>query len=404
MEQYTELLELDAETLSIDDDDYEEKLRKIASRFRGLGDALTTFIAEHGYTGELSDNTAKVKFLQEKFSAANIEQENRTVKRWLASDGNVNRQSAYTICFAFGLDVDEANQFFRRVWFERGFDCHTIEEAVYYFCIKNNLSYEKAQELITKIPTPQKSKAIPKQEALYTGTIVDYIDKLKDEEQLIQYIVDNLDDFRYHNVTAIQSIQDLWTGIAEGGLAAKEGALIARCWIDEDDEQYDDTYVSATSSSSTWTIFSQIIGLRNYQAKEYNRSITFALEESVLLPLRSSQDFPSRQNIDKLMRGEWGNYESVRKMLILLGFYDYWAKIIVNKGDLSYGASNDDAKRCLYTINSRLQKAGYPELYHGNPYDWIFIWSMNTDTPLYAFRYYMGEIFAINSEQKDNVN
>lgn len=52
MGQYTELLKWEAETLSPDDDDFEEKLREIAASFRGFGEALTAFIEEHGYIGD----------------------------------------------------------------------------------------------------------------------------------------------------------------------------------------------------------------------------------------------------------------------------------------------------------------------------------------------------------------
>lgn len=50
-------------------------------------------------------------------------------------------------------------------------------------------------------------------------------------------------------------------------------------------------------------------------------------------------------------------------------------------------------------INARLLDAGYPELYIGNPYDWLFMWALKDyDNPLFAFRYYMGEVFAEAAE------
>ena len=57
-----------------------------------------------------------------------------------------------------------------------------------------------------RIPVPKKVKAIPNREVLYTGTIIEYINDIDDKEKLIQYIIDNIDDFQYNNATAIKYI------------------------------------------------------------------------------------------------------------------------------------------------------------------------------------------------------
>ena len=433
MGQYTELHVMAAENLSPCDDDFEEKLLEIAASFRGFDDALTAFIKEHGYIGDLTDVSAKAKFLREKFKTANVKPP-RDVKRWFVPDPNIiKRETAYQICFAFGLSVGETNDFFRRVKFERDFDCHDRKEAVYYFCMRNGLSYSEAQEIIDRIPIPKKIKAVPNREVLYTGTIIEYIDSIDDKEKLIQYITDNIDDFQYNNATAIKYIQELWADISKtGGLAAKEGSIIAGCnrYKDEhkkegnvfdireaevvaehvrEQEQevkpYD--YVVADSDSSTWTIFSQIIGLRNYMENEYaikyDRRLTSILSQNALMPLNASYCFPSQHSIDGLLRGELHKNELIRKMLIFLVFYTYWAKIVIDKNDAFYLAKKSDSERCLDTINKRLLDAGYPELYAGNPYDWLFWWSLNDENPLEAFRYYMGEVFAVKEEQGNTV-
>lgn len=428
MSQYTELLNIEAETLSPDDDDFEEKLLEIAALFRGFDEALTAFIEEHGYAGDLTDVSAKATFLREKFKTANVESL-RDFKDLFVPNRTPSRKTAYQICFAFGLSVDETNDFFRRVQFERGFDCHDRKEAVYYFCMRNGLSYSEAQEIIDRIPIPKKIKAVPNREVLYTGTIIEYIDSIDDKEKLIQYITDNIDDFQYNNATAIKYIQELWDGISKtGGLAAKEGSIIAGCNRYKDEHKKDgnvsDTrdaedvaehvreqeqevkpydYVVADLDSSTWTIFSQIIGLRNYMENEYaikyDRRLTSVLSQNALMPLKASNCFPSQHSIDRLFRGELGDYETMRKMLIFLVFYTYWAKIVIDKNDAFYLVERSDCERCLDTINGRLLDAGYPELYAGNPYDWLFMWSLNDDeNPLEAFRFYMGEVFAVKEE------
>lgn len=429
--EYTKILNTHAETLSLEDDDYEESLFEIASLFRGLDKALTVFVEEHGYIGRLEDVPAKAKFLQEKFKLANIAPP-RDFKEWFVPNKKLARETSFKICFAFGLNIEETNDFFRRIQFERGFDCHSINEVVYYFCMKNGLSYTEAQEIIECIPVSKKAKTIPNREVLYTETIIEYINSIDDKEKLIEYIKENISDFQYNNATAIKSIQELWNEISKAdGLAVQEGLIIDRTQNrfedkrkksvndtrstevivaeirQQEQEVKPDDFVIAGTNASTWIIFSQIIGLDNYQENEYamkhDRSLKSVLSENKLMPLKADYCFPNRQNIDKLIRGDLvGDDEIIRKMLIFLVFYNYWAKLIISKNEALYQAEPLDAERCLCTINARLMEAGYPELYAGNPYDWMFMWALKDENPLEAFRYYMREVFDIKEKDTED--
>lgn len=401
MTQYTELLDKKTEELLLDDDNYEERLLEVATLFRGFDEAFTSFIKEHGYTGDLSDTPAKIEFLRDKFKAVHI----KLPRDLFVPNRKISRKTAFQICFALGLDVDETKDFFRCVQFEHGFDCHTINEAVYYFCMRKGFSYDEAQEMIHSIPIPKKMKKLPDCDVLYTGAIIENLNDIEDKEELIHYITENIDEFRYNNVTALKYIRDLWNDISkENGLAVQEGTVINSYNRFKNKQKQEDDYVIAKPHASTWTIFSQIMGLRNYQESEfsnkYDRSLTSVLSDNRLMPLKVEYCFPNRQNIDKLLREELvGKGEIIRKMLIFLVFYTYWAKRIIRKKRDSYIVEDNDFERCLDMINARLLGAGYPELYIGNPYDWLFMWALKDyDNPLFAFRYYMGEVFAEAAE------
>ncbi|MCC8153511.1 MAG: hypothetical protein LIP01_04440 [Tannerellaceae bacterium] len=105
MDHYTEFLRKQTETLSPDDEDYEIRLREIAESFCGFGEALSDFIADHGYTDALSDVDAKAKFIREKFKTVNIKSP-RDIKKWFVPKMKPNRETIFQICFAFGLGVD----------------------------------------------------------------------------------------------------------------------------------------------------------------------------------------------------------------------------------------------------------------------------------------------------------
>ena len=55
-----------------------------------------------------------------------------------------------------------------------------------------------------------------------------------------------------------------------------------------------------------------------------------------------------------------------------------------------YAAKPYDGPRCIASINRLLLDASYPELYEGNPYDWIFLYAVY---PLDAFRSFMREAY-----------
>lgn len=401
---YTEALDFQAETLSPDEEGYEERLLEIASLFRDFGEAFTAFLVEHGYKGDVSDVEAKAEFLRERYKMAGIKTP-RDFKEWFRPNKQLKRETMIPICFVFQLGLEETNEFLRCVCLERGLDCHTLNEAIYYFCIKNKYSYHDAKELIDRIPKLKKIKAIPKQEILYTGTVREYVDSIKEKEQLVEYLTENRENFQYNNVTAIQYIKELWGEISIETSEFDGWAVKESHFIDEAYNRFEmkaDDYALVNKESSTWSIFSQIVGLRNYQKNEYgmkyNRSLATVLSSNALMPLNASYCFPSQHSIDKVLRGEQGENEIVRKILILLIFYKYWVEKIVENGDIFYEAKRRDAAECLETIDQYLLDAGYPALYAGNPYDWIFKWSLNSEHPLEAFRTYMGEVFVVKEE------
>lgn len=87
----------------------------------------------------------------------------------------------------------------------------------------------------------------------------------------------------------------------------------------------------------------------------------------------------------------------VRKLLILLVFYKFWVIKALNKNDYYSEQDENDLERCKSMINEMLVDAGYPTLYPGNPYDFIFLASMNTLFPLLSFRDIMREIYGQKS-------
>ncbi|MCD8027976.1 MAG: hypothetical protein LUF02_04810 [Erysipelotrichaceae bacterium] len=64
-----------------------------------------------------------------------------------------------------------------------------------------------------------------------------------------------------------------------------------------------------------------------------------------------------------------------------------------------YGARGGDADRCMDEMNRYLLESGFSTLYVGNPFDWIFMYALQDDYPLEAFRDFMSRVYT-NNEHK----
>lgn len=404
MDQYTQILTRMADVLSPEDDQYEEKLLAIAATFRSFNQTLTSFMCANGFNGDASNTNEKVCYLKAKFKEAEIPAP-RDIKRWFTEDKGIGPDTAYQICFAFNLGIEGTRDFFRRVYFERAFDYHSITEAVYYYCMRNALSYSDALDIIAQMPKAKTTAIKTDKEILYTGTIADFIDGAKTPAELVAYVNDHIEQFGYNNVTATKHIQQLWAALScKEGLAYKEGKLLDKAFnynIGEDIEKDDLYTVVGEEGDSIWRIFAQIVGLDRRQTTQLgtNRTLKPLLENNALLPSFAEDSFPDRNGIELIIKGKHVSHERIRKTLILLEFYTYWANAIVAHNNALWEATDIDAERCIDKINRYLIDAGYPELYPGNPYDWIFMWAVKDMWPLMTFRDHMRALYAHKSSE-----
>ena len=137
----------------------------------------------------------------------------------------------------------------------------------------------------------------------------------------------------------------------------------------------------------------QIFGLRGDFTDKWfaGRNLKPILKDNELIHPIAEDSFPDRDGLNKVLNGVHTSDERVRKTLILLLFYRYWCDMALRKH--SYNSEYSDGERCLSKINASMLEVGYPTLYAGNPYDWIFLFAMNDEQPLMAFREYMRELF-----------
>ena len=235
-------------------------------------------------------------------------------------------------------------------------------------------------------------------EVLFTGSIIKEINRMKSKEELLRFFHANIEQFGYNNVTAYKYIMLLWDKIAKpNGLAEKEKHLL---FPNLDSKGKDD------NKRSVWDIYLQILGLYDFDDDNSplfvfntDRTLKPILKNNELLHPLAEDSFPDRQGMEAILRGEHKSHELVRKTIILLVFYEFWTKLSLKKGVRNYLAENEDAKRCYAQINRYLLDAGYPCLYEGNPYDWIFLFAIQDEYPMDTFRFFMRELYIIKEDE-----
>lgn len=414
-------------------DNYTEELLRAAREFRSFGKGLGFFLMSHGYTGDENNGDEKAAYLASRFRQAGIKTP-RNMKRWfqepeegtMGGAAGASRETAYQICFAFQLSADETQDFFRRIYFKRGFDLHNEEELVYFYALNHKLSYAEARRIIERLPVIDgKGKADSEGDLCHTASILEDTEAFETAEELIAYIRENREKFGYRNVTAYEFIHKLWAEIAsEEGLAIQEKRRLYDPYYpelakeaEEDGEGAEgktgsretqirqETGISRKgrkkrAEDSLWEIYRQILGLTGADVNRLgtDRSLKLVLRENELLHPFAEDCFPDRNGLTKILNREHVSYETIRKIMILLVFYKFWVSLALKKG--SYFVEGGYAERWVSTADHYLTDAGYPPLYAGNPFDWIIMHASVGECPLVTFREYMRKVFYRNFDSE----
>ena len=151
---------------SIDDCNEAYQYLQNSANFVSFHTGLTTLMQQCGYTGSSEDVEEKTTYLLQKLAAIHVKITEITVRDWFSgkrrpSLDSRSRKLVYEICFALGASFELVQEFFRQVYFSRSFNCHTIKEAVYYYCLHQNHPYDHALELYETIKAmPETAKSI----------------------------------------------------------------------------------------------------------------------------------------------------------------------------------------------------------------------------------------------------
>ena len=394
MGSYTKYFDSKLKSIDLDTEDPYEQLIEISGYFRTFEEGLDEAIMQHGYEGDISDISAKTAFLKSSFKKAGVPVP-KEIDRWYSEHMIIKRPTAFRLCFALSMEKYEVDDFFRRILMERSFDCHDVTELIYYYCFSNGKDYQCAESILRQVTVFKTKDRVDLKKidtVYYTDVIMQEIENIYSNEELISYINENQDRFRYNNAKGTEIVQDLWNG--KNGIPGTCKLAIKESEIFDMDDDYGVHLAEQEKENKRISVNDVYLAILQYDpgsaAKAFNdRSIIPILKP---LHFKARDSFPSREGLTKILNNRIVNYETIRKMIVFLSFYNYWADWKVNNNDNP--AEKDSQARYETQLDGYLLDAGFESLYPGNPYDFIFLFCNKQDDPLWTFRFIMGELLA----------
>ena len=348
--------------------------------FKSFGTGLTDLIISKGYEGKESDNEAKYKFFHAKCKENHVTLTSSVVKSWFTNKRPISsarsRENVFKICFALNCSLDETINFFTKVYFECPFNFRIWQEVIYYFCFKNSLGYDKAIEICNQAESLFENATPTSSESLFTHTkkIGYAVDAIQTSDDLLRYFESNKNEFLISNKTSYTYAKTL----------IKENTDLAKTIFDNEKvgQGFD---MRKTDQDINIDLF--LLILFDFDMYQENKEHSFAKESS--FPEQISSNFISKENLSRIMTDKPVSYDTMRKCLMILEFFNYFANLKITSEDAgnTFFCFEDDFQAFLDEIGDLLDSCGYPPLYPRNPFDWLIMHCANTsDEPLKEFR------------------
>ncbi|MFQ7001724.1 MAG: hypothetical protein ACLRRH_10645 [Clostridium sp.] len=122
-------------------------------------------------------------------------------RRWVKDEVSCKRHKLFQISFALEMTIEETNMFLTKILCEQGYNFRNEEEIIYYFCRKNNISYNRATELIEIVSNIEDNKKLEDKD-IYTKHFKKEVEAINSEEELLDYIKKNKHNFKGFSKTA----------------------------------------------------------------------------------------------------------------------------------------------------------------------------------------------------------
>ena len=340
-----------------------------------------------GYSNSVLDVKELALFVAEKCKAMDItlgSGTKATIGRWLKKGLPANtadgRDNVYKLCFVLEMNAKQTVEFFLKAYLERPFNYKNINEAVYFFCMKNGLTYADAIRIITVV---ENSDIVSNPYAdNVTEQIGAQLAELESEEQLLKYLIENRSGFLIQNQTATERIEELVQSCSQ--IAPKEYAIYY-------------PYEKEITVNNIDELLSVIYGY-SARATENAKPVYKKSISKSHLPELVRRNWPQREQFQQILDKKNASYDVIRRALIMLAFYDFYANALVaekeakesrrktGKADEIVSVADGLFDEFETEANTILSECGYVQLYWRNPFDWMIGYCAMSPDPLRTLR------------------
>ena len=273
----------------------------------------------------------------------------RTVAEWVRGTvpGNTSRRNNFELCLALEMDFEQTADFFRRYFLTLPWGCKSRVDAVFLYCIYHRRPYTAAVTML------EDSKGFVPREKAHTVTaqIFRTILSADDDESFLDYLSTHC----YNN---------------------EQQFMTARNRIIEETQQVKDRLISDSYNDklSPERLNSSVIAeLLNYKYQP-DRGSSFLHR----LPQRYTTSLPNDVTLGRILSGSSASYETLRKTLMLLHFYNFYSEAVNDSPEKIESNLSD-----FYSeLNDRLDLCGFAPIYLGHPFDYILLACANALEPI----------------------
>lgn len=401
--------------------------------FRSFDEGLKQIMIKKGFSGNANNDYEFADYLIEKLKSIDSTIEDATVLSWFIKNPKKaskprpkieanSRSKIYEICFSLDMNIQETIWFFEHVYYDRPFNCHTIDEAVFYYSILHNIHYKEALKIIAEIQSAPITNSTDSIGANYTQFVQSRIAEFTSIDQLKEFLINNKANFNAWNQSALAILNSLVNQLIGPEESKVEIDALKRTLQRKLNNSVTNFIIDIKKYSNCGLLIREILFDSQIQTTDNpasyildainnknTRKNTFILErllqtssglkKNKRIPYVVRNNFPSKKTMSDVLSEDKisisKSYDSIRKVIILLDFYRFWINIKLNKTELELNNKElsqtyrDEADDLLYNC-------GYNELYDGNPYDWIFLCAAQSDNPLEYFRACVGELLPDN--------
>lgn len=357
-------------------------------------DGILTQIRRLGYTGGSDDTAQAVSYVDNLCQEAGVSLSRQTIKNWFTkgkADSSANgRNNIYQLCFALKMDAVQTAEFFLKCYLERPFNFKQLNEAIYFYCLNTGRTFSKAQELLAEVQgTPVMENPLAEDVTEQIGRDILLI---QDDPALLRYLQENRAGFAQQNKTATQTVRQLLDACTKDANQARQSYL----FYEEQGEvkTIDDllSVIYGYSARATRQVKTPGADGKEISVSQHIYSESIAASS---FPELIRRNFPQRQQFENIDKGK-ASYDVIRKALIMLQFYHFYAGAKNQKADIS-----NLMDEFVTETNQILQECGYVQLYWRNPFDWMIAYCADAPDPLEELRHLIWEFYLQKFDRDD---